>query len=447
MESQYNKLLSCIKEDSPKDELDYIYRIDDRGVVIEGYLGRKKNLVVPENIGNRPVYKIDDNAFYEDEKLEKITLPNTLRIIGKEAFACSAIEAAILPETLLIIEDDAFADSSLKAVNIPESVSRIGENAFSGTDITSIKIPSNVKSISEAMFNRCRKLHSVIIEGAKTIGESAFDGCEKLKNISLPDTLTAIEDNALNDTGIEYLIVPQSVNYIGENNFPKGSHIAVLSDETEFYLGDSDYSDYSTVTLYCNQTNKNARKAAEKFDMNQKSLASFAKASADYYMNFEQETSSEIAPPKVFNEPNCCTTKCEFYSVCQENKEICVKNVYGQILQTLTPREERVLRLIYGIEEYKESIRMVSLAFGITEERVEQIKAKALRKMRHPTRAQALLSTDVGLVLLSANETKYFNLWCAVFGLGSDCRRAELERYTKKKQAEEEQNRNERKKL
>ena len=55
MESQYNKLLSCIKEDSPKDGLDYIYRIDDRGVVIEGYLGRKKNLVVPENIGDRPV--------------------------------------------------------------------------------------------------------------------------------------------------------------------------------------------------------------------------------------------------------------------------------------------------------------------------------------------------------------------------------------------------------
>ena len=372
--------------------------------------------------------------------MEKITLPNTLRIIGKESFACSAIESAILPESLLIIEDGAFADSSLKSVNIPESVSIIGEEAFSGTDITSIKIPSNVKSISEAMFNRCWDLHSVIIEGAETIGESAFDGCEKLKNISLPDTLTAIEDNALNDTGIEYLIVPQSVNYIGKNNFPKGSHIAVLSDETEFYLGDSDYSDYSTVTLYCNQTNKNARKAAKEFDMNQKSLSSFAKASADYYMNFEQETLGEIAPPKVFSEPNYCETKCEFYAVCQANKEICVKNVYGQILQTLTPREKIVLHLIYGIEEYKESVRMVSLVFGITEERVEQIKAKALRKMRHPTRAQALRATDVGLVLLSANETNYFNLWCDVFGLDSDCRQAELECYTKKKQAEEEQN-------
>ena len=78
MSNQYQKLLNCIKEDNNED---FVYRIDDRGVVIEGYLGRKKNLVIPENIEGHPVYKIDDEAFYEDQQLKRISMPTTLRAI------------------------------------------------------------------------------------------------------------------------------------------------------------------------------------------------------------------------------------------------------------------------------------------------------------------------------------------------------------------------------
>ena len=465
--NQYNKLLSCIKDDANDENHDFLYRVDDRGIVIEGYTGRKKYLIVPENIDGHPVYKIDDNAFYEDEKLKEITLPNTLRIIGKEAFACSALESAILPESLLIIDDGAFINSGLKSVNVPESVSIIGEEAFSGTAITSItiprlaisigarafehtsissiKIPSNVKSISEEMFNGCRELHSVIIEGAETIEQSAFSGCKELKNIILPDTLISIEDSALNGTGITYLIVPQSVNYIGEDNFPEYSHVAILSDETEFYLGDPDCSDYSSVTLYCNQTNIKARKAAKEFYMSRKSLAIFAKISADYYKASEFENSFEIVPPKVFNAPNYCETKCEFYTACQANKAKCIKEKFEEILYTLSTREEKVIRLIYGINEVKEDLlELIMQAVGLStedyeeqekkytdnsctnddtnfcgisnDERFRMIKAKALRKLRHPRHSRVLRSTDIGVVLFSTNEDKYFNLWCAIFG-------------------------------
>ena len=91
--------------DTKEEKQDFLYRIDERGVVIEGYIGRKKNLVIPENIDDRPVYKIDDNAFYEDEKLKKITLPDTLRIIGKESFACSTLKTPpiSLPKSRLSI--------------------------------------------------------------------------------------------------------------------------------------------------------------------------------------------------------------------------------------------------------------------------------------------------------------------------------------------------------
>ena len=77
--------------------------------------------------------------------------------------------------------------------------------------------------------------------------------------------MTAIENKAFDDTEIEFLIIPQSVQNIGAYNFPDHSHIAILSDETEFDLGDSGYCDYSLVTLYCNQSNINARKAAKEY--------------------------------------------------------------------------------------------------------------------------------------------------------------------------------------
>ena len=371
--------------------------------------------------------------------MEVAVLPNSLLIIGEEAFNDSSLKSVNIPESVYVIGEYAFSGTEIDSIIIPRSIQTIGQGAFSCTEITSVTIPKNVKNIPKDLFAFCGKLQTVIIEGAEIIEESAFGNCKKLKNISLPDTLISIGDGVFGDTGIEYLIIPQSVMNIGENNFPMCSHIAILSDETEFYLGDSDCTDYSSVTLYCNQSNKNARETAKEFDMTRKLLATFAKISADYYMTFEQETSAEIARPQEFSKQNNCETKCEFYAVCQANKEICVKNVFGQILQTLTPREERILRLIYGIEEYKESVQLVALAFGKTEERVEQIIAKALRKMRHPTRSRALRSTDVGLVLLSSDDTNYFNLWCDIFGVSSDCRQVELEYYMEKKQAEETQ--------
>lgn len=394
MDSQYNKLLSCIKKDSPEDGIDYLYQIDDKGVVIEGYIGRRKNLVVPENIDNRPVYKINDNAFYEDEKLKKITLPNNLEIIGKEAFSGSTIESATLPESLLIIEDGAFADSSLKSVNLPDSISIIGEKAFSGTDITSIaiprsvisigarafeytnissiKIPSNVKSISEEMFNNCKELHSVIIEGAETIEESAFDGCEILKNISLPDTLSSIEDRAFNGTGIEYLIVPQSVDYIGADNFPKHSHIAILSDETAFYLGDSDYADYSSVTLYCNQSNKNARAAAKEFGMTRKSLATFAQESANYYKMFESDSSMASMTDTTSNAPLYeASTKIEDLNLAIRAYN-CLKRAGVNTLEDLTNMTWGELRAVRnlgrgGAEHVEQILKSRGLSLKVSE--------------------------------------------------------------------------------
>ena len=61
------------------------------------------------------------------------------------------------------------------------------------------------------------------------------------------------------------------------------------------------------------------------------------------------------------------------------------------VLDTLTPREERVLRLRYGIDDGKSrTLEEVGKVYNVTRERIRQIEAKALRKLRHPSRSKRL---------------------------------------------------------
>ena len=68
-----------------------------------------------------------------------------------------------------------------------------------------------------------------------------------------------------------------------------------------------------------------------------------------------------------------------------------LKEQLMEILGTLTPREERVLQLRYGIKDGKpRTLEEVGKEFNVTRERIRQIEAKALRKLRHPSRSKRL---------------------------------------------------------
>jgi RNA polymerase primary sigma factor len=61
------------------------------------------------------------------------------------------------------------------------------------------------------------------------------------------------------------------------------------------------------------------------------------------------------------------------------------------VLHTLTPREEQVLKLRFGLEDGRtRTLEEVGQQFNITRERIRQIEAKALRKLRHPSRSKKL---------------------------------------------------------
>ena len=206
------------------------------------------------------VTDLSKNAFVECKKLRKMSFGPQLKAIRSCALeGCVGLTELILPNGLETIETDAFYNcSSLTEVVIPESVTSIGgeifglckslqkvtlpsgmtempNSLFSNCEaLNDVVIPANVKSFGNRVFNNCKALERMIIHDGVTIGIELFKGCEALKEVRLPSTLTtipkstfkecvslkkvelptgltAIEEYAFEGSGIEEMVIPETV--------------------------------------------------------------------------------------------------------------------------------------------------------------------------------------------------------------------------------------------
>lgn len=110
-----------------------------------------------------------------------------------------------------------------------------------------------------------------------------------------------------------------------------------------------------------------------------------------------EESMEQYFAENYIEESNCYTNDVpeEFITEMEEvEKEIDIHKAaeaLDQVMDTLAPREKEILRLRYGLTDGKEyTLEEVSQKFGVTKERIRQIEAKALRKLRHPVRGRIL---------------------------------------------------------
>ena len=229
----------------------FAYTVTGDEATITGYTGSAKNIVIPSELGGKPVTAIADKAFEGYKNIVNIYIPKTIKAIGEDAFqnatsnlirficyegtenewANIAIqkgneelnprefddvawfrlyECNLSGDMVYQASDDAailvrYFGSDSK-VDIPaelggKPVTEIGEWAFAYcSSLTEVTIPEGVTSIRAFAFRSCSSLTKAIIpEGVTSIGESAFQSCGSLTEVTIPKSVTSIESFAFSE--------------------------------------------------------------------------------------------------------------------------------------------------------------------------------------------------------------------------------------------------------
>ena len=88
---------------------DYTYDEYDNHITIKTYNGSDSKVIIPSYINNKPVYSLDDSAFYGNQNLKKIEIPNTVIRIGHQSFIGNDnLETVIMSDNLIDIGEWAF---------------------------------------------------------------------------------------------------------------------------------------------------------------------------------------------------------------------------------------------------------------------------------------------------------------------------------------------------
>lgn len=222
-----------------------VLRVESSGLVYlcdettkEAYVlgnGNETAAEIPENINGFNVIGIGGTAFSNDSEsaknFEKLSIPESVKIIGKGAFRNITFnKVSLVGNNLERIEDNAFYQckgletmdiKSLKYIGIEAFFSSeiqnamiysdvvIGEKAFNWSGIRSLAIASD---ISMGCFERCESLETVeIMDGVKIIGQYSFNACKALKSITIPKSVTLVEPEAFKGCSmLESVIIEDS---------------------------------------------------------------------------------------------------------------------------------------------------------------------------------------------------------------------------------------------
>ena len=145
------------------------------------------------NVTNRtitdgiPVRAIGKYAF-SSANVSEIFIPSTVKIIDMAAFRyCRNLQTVHFPDSLEIIGENAFRETKFESLDFPDSVVEIGKNAFSDcSELKTLELPDSLEILGSRAFNNCDGLIEVTIPAnVKTILGNPFSFCDSLQSISI----------------------------------------------------------------------------------------------------------------------------------------------------------------------------------------------------------------------------------------------------------------------
>jgi len=179
------------------------------GLVITKYSGSDTVVDIPNTINGVDVTSILEKAFYQNTAITSLTIPNSVKNIGKKAFCnCLAMEK---------IYFNAIAMNDLSSYNL------VFYNVGNNGDGTKVIIGKNVTKIPAYLFESYNKITSVEFEKeslCESIGNSAFAYCSNLVSIKIPSNVTQIGDSAFSEcVSLTSIFIPKNVINWGSSVF------------------------------------------------------------------------------------------------------------------------------------------------------------------------------------------------------------------------------------
>ena len=169
------------------------YRENEDGTIyISDYNGTEETVIIPSEIDGKTVMGIGVSSFSQ----------------------CNTMKYLIISEGITDVLDNGFDGTfysckNLESVSLPSTLKTIGKSAFSGCiKLSEINLPEGLVSIGDYAFYECVKLNNVVLpDGLINIGCSAFCNCHSIEKLTVPDSATKITEDAFLKSGFQYMII------------------------------------------------------------------------------------------------------------------------------------------------------------------------------------------------------------------------------------------------
>ncbi len=289
----------------------YEYEInsDNSSVTITGYNGNDTMLEIPNTIAigtkQYSVVSIEKRAFYGNNKLLKVIIPDTITKIGDDAFGnCSSKLTIYASENsepldyakankikyLIKYENYAYSINNSKEITIKEylgtssdvsipneidgkTVTKIAEKAFyENKNLQNVTLPKKINEIGKEAFENCINLTNITIPNSiNNIGSSAFAGCNNLESFIIPENLTEISEKTFYMcTSLHTIIIPENIRKIDSNAFAGCtllSSVTITENTSNLGIGIFDNCNKNNLKIYC-KSNSRASKYAKENNIN-----------------------------------------------------------------------------------------------------------------------------------------------------------------------------------
>jgi len=285
-------LFSCNKEYSP---INFEFTEENKKIIITGYTGDNKELIIPKKINGRKVSTIANSAFSR-KQLTSITIPNSVKTVGVWAFERNKLTGISLPKNTniqinsfyvsvfdiynknkrnktafniiyseyedceIVIINNSIIEiinytGSEKEIIIPETINNlpvtaIGHFAFYDKQLTCVTIPNTVSIIGDWSFFRNDMTNLIIPDSVTIIGDHAF-AYNDLIDLIIGTSVTQIGECAFFENQLQTITIPNSVTTINDGAFFSNQLTNIIIPNSITFIGNNAFfqNQLTTITI------------------------------------------------------------------------------------------------------------------------------------------------------------------------------------------------------